>query len=328
MKEGNRPKIGVVGSLVVLVVLAAVFEYRSLPGLGDGATYRAEFADASGLQAKDDVQVAGVVVGHVDDVALSGDHVDVKFSADFRGVQLGGSTRATIKVATLLGKRYLELTSAGTGSLTAGATIPLQRTTSGYDISQSLAEVTDTVARTNKKQLSAALDQAGALLRTSSPDLGSSLTALDRLSNTVASRDQAVRDLLQHANGVSKILAQRNQQFAVLLGDGQSLFAALNSRAVQIHGVLVQAKQVFDALSAVARDNSTTIGPTLTELRKTIDLLNKNYKNVSDSVSGLTTFVTQLSDVVASGPFFNVLLDNITPANLNNPQPRPAGGQR
>ncbi|WP_308162771.1 MCE family protein [Nocardia alni] len=328
MRERNRVRIGIVGSLIVLVLLAAVFEYRSLPGIDSGSTYHAEFADASGLYAKDDVQVAGVVVGQVKDVGLSGDHVDVEFSGDFHGVVLGGRTRASIKVATLLGKRFLELTSAGDGRLNPGATIPLSRTTSGYDISESLAEVSNTVAQTNKQQLSAALDKAGELLRTSAPDLGSSVTALGRLSDTVASRDQAVQDLLTHANGVSAILSKRNQQFVLLLADGRSFFDALNSRAVQIHAVLIRATQVFDELSAVARDNSATIGPALSELGRTIDTLNKNYQNINASISGLSNFVTQLSDVVASGPFFNVLLDNITPANLNDPRPGPAGGAR
>ncbi|MET8430922.1 MCE family protein [Nocardia sp. NPDC004860] len=323
MRERNRVRVGIIGSLAVVVVLALVFEYRSLPGIHGGADYRAEFADASGLYAKDEVQVAGVVVGHVDSVELSGDHVVVGFSADTHGVALGGQTRAAIKVATLLGKRYLELAPEGSGTLAAGATIPLQRTASGYDVSQSLAEVSNTVARTDKKQLTEALDKAGQLLHTVSPDLGSSLTGLTRLSNSVASRDQAVEDLLAHANGVTGILAQRNQQFALLLSDGRSLFAALNTRAAQVHGVLVQAKQVFDELSAVARDNAASIGPTLAELGKTVDTLNQNYRNISEAVSGLRNFTTSLSDVVASGPFFNVLLDNITPANLSNP-----GGSR
>jgi phospholipid/cholesterol/gamma-HCH transport system substrate-binding protein len=309
-------------------MLAIIFEYHSIPGLSDGATYRAEFADASGLRAKDDVQVAGVVVGHVSSVGLSGDHVVVGFSANTGSVALGGQTRAAIKVATLLGKRYLELTPGGSGKLAAGSTIPLQRTDTGYDVSQSLAEVSNTVAHTDKQQLSAALNKAGDLLHTVSPDLGSSLTGLTQLSNTVAERDKAFDDLLAHANGVSGVLAQRNQQFALLLTDGRSLFAALNTRATEIHRVLVQAKQVFDELSAVARDNSSSIGPTLAELGKTVDTLNKNYSNVAASISGLKTFVTQLSDVVASGPFFNVLLDNITPANLNHPQPDSPGAPR
>ncbi|PPJ25684.1 mammalian cell entry protein [Nocardia nova] len=328
MKQRSRIRVGIVGTLIVVIVLAVVFEYRSLPGLGDGFAYHAEFADASGLYAKDEVQVAGVVVGHVDSVALSGDRVRVDFHADTHGVALGADTGAAIRVATLLGKRYLELIPEGRGSLSAGATIPLQRTTSGYDISQSLAEVSTTAAQTDKARLSDALNKAGALLKTVSPDLGSSLTGLNRLSDTVASRDKAVEDLLAHANGVSGVLAQRNEQFALLLADGRSLFSALNSRANEIHRVLVQAKGVFDELSAVAQENSASIGPTLAELGKTVETLNNNYRNVSDSISGLRNFVTQLSDVVGSGPFFNVLLDNITPANLNNPQPGNTGGPR
>lgn len=328
MKERSRIRVGVIGTLLVVALLAVIFNYKSIPGVRSVTDFKAEFSDASGLTTKDDIQIAGMVVGRVQSIELVGDRVVVAFDADLGDVSLGDKTTAVIKVATVLGKRYIELRPAGSGSLPEDSTIPLDRTTSGYDVTQSLAEVTDTLAKTDKEQLSTALETTSGLLRDVSPQLETSLTGLTRLSQTVSSRDEAIGELLAHTNGVSDILAQRNQQFTLLMTDGQSLFKALNDRSDSIHRVIVQAKSVFDELNAIATDNRTELAATLDQLAGTLTLLNNNYDNVNASIGGLTTFVTQLSDVVASGPFFNVLLHNITPANLNGQQPDSLGAPR
>lgn len=328
LKERNRVHIGIIGTLLVFALLVVIFNYKSIPGVSSAAGYKAEFAEASGLTTKDDVQIAGMVVGRVTSIELSGDHVVVEFDADTDGVDLGERTGAAIKVGTILGKRFVELVPDGDGTLSKGSTIPLERTTSGFDITQSLSQVTDTVAKTDKVQLSNALDTTAGVLAQLSPHLQESLTGLTRLSQTVSSRDQAIGDLLKHTNGVTEVLSHRNEQFALLLTDGQSLFRALNERADTIHRVLVQAKSVFDELNALAQENRTALSSTLDQLSTTLVTLNKNYDNINEAIKGLRGYTTQIKDVIGSGPFFNVLLENITPANLNGQQPSSPGAPR
>ncbi|MCD2114732.1 MCE family protein [Rhodococcus rhodochrous] len=325
--ERNPVRIGVIGTLVLIGILAVAFNIDTLPGIG-AKTYHAEFGDASGLAVGDTTQIAGVKVGEVREISLDGDKVDVEFDADGGDVRLGDDTRAAIKVETVLGRRYLELIPGGDGEMSSGDTIPLARTTSGYDITRSLEEVTDKVSKTDTVDLSGALDQLAEVERALPPHLQSSLTGLTRLSETVASRDAELRNLLTNTAGVSTVLSERSQRVAELLGQGQSLFDALNQRSDSIHRILVQTRQIADELTAVKRDNEGVLEPTLAQIDTLVTTLNNNYDNINASITGLERYSQQIGDVVGSGPFFGVLLHNILPANLSGQLPGSLGGPR
>ena len=132
-RERNPVVVGAVSLAVVLGLVLLAFNADKLPLIGGGTTYYADFAEAGGLKADDEVRIAGVRVGKVDAVSLDGGHVKVAFRiqdhADF-----GTETRAAIKVKTLLGAMYLSLEPAGAGQLQDGSEIPTtaprRRTTS------------------------------------------------------------------------------------------------------------------------------------------------------------------------------------------------------
>ena len=325
--ERNPIRIGVVGTLILVGAIALALNFDTMPGIA-AKTYHAEFGDASGLAGGDTTQIAGVKVGEVRKISLAGDKVDVEFDADSGDIRLGDDTHATIKVETVLGRRYLELAPGGGGELGRGGTIPLANTTSGYDLTRSLEEVTDKVSKTDTVDLSGALDQLSQVEQALPPDLQSSLTGLSRLSETVASRDAELRHLLTNTAGVSNVLSDRSQRVAQLLGQGQSLFSTLNQRADSIHNILVQARQIADELTALKRDNEGTLTPTLSQVDILVTTLNNNYDNINASLTGLERYSKQIGDVVGSGPFFGALLQNILPANLAGQLPGSLGGPR
>jgi phospholipid/cholesterol/gamma-HCH transport system substrate-binding protein len=326
--ERDAFRMGLIGTAVLIGVLFLALNFNSIPGINRATNYHAEFADASGLAVGDTTQIAGVKVGEVKKLSIADGKVDVEFDVDSGAVGLGEDTTAAIKVETALGRRYVEITPGAHGELADNATIPLAQTSSGYDITRALEEVTDKVSETDTGNLSGALEQVSSVEDELPPDLRSSLDGLSRLSNTVASRDEELRQLLSGAADVSRILADRDVQVASLFGQGQSLFAALNSRADTIHRVLVQSRQVADALTGLSRDNAATLGPTLDQLKTLVATLNSNYDNINASLTGLDRFAKQVGEAVGSGPFFGVLLHNIVPANLSGQLPGSFGGPR
>jgi phospholipid/cholesterol/gamma-HCH transport system substrate-binding protein len=321
--ESNPVRLGFVCTGVLVVLLVLVFNYDKFPWWPGRSTIVAEFADASGLNTNDAVQISGIKVGSVDSIRLNGDHVDIALKIDTHGQSLGGRTTAAIKVETALGRRFVELRPDGAGRTVKR--IPLDHTTSGFDLNESLNELTDRLQGTDKKQLASAVDSLSKVLDTLPDNMKSSLDGVSRLSATIGSRDGALRDLLGHANSVTGILAQRNQNLTALMTNGGSLFAALNDRAEVIRTLLTNVRAVSDELHAVVRDNNATTAPMLAELDKVVSLLNTNYDNINSAILGLRPYVTQLGESVASGPFFGVLLQNIMPANLNGQQPGSPG---
>ncbi|MGQ4618639.1 MCE family protein [Nocardia sp. R7R-8] len=327
--ERNPVQLGLVGTGVLVMLLVLAFTYDEIPGWPGRSEVVAEFADASGLGTGDAVQISGIDVGEVDAIDLAADHVDVTLKIDPHGQVLGDRTTAAIKVETALGRRFVELRPDGDGP--AVERIPLAHTTSGFDLTESLNQLTDRLEHTDKAKLADAMDSLSSVFDALPDDLRPSLDGASRLSRTISSRDSEVRDLLQHTSAVTDVLAQRNQNLTALLTDGGSLFAALNDRAQTIRNLLVEVRSISDELRTLADENTATLGPMLDELERVTNLLTTNYDNINAAIIGLRPYVTQLGEAVASGPFFGALLQNIAPANLHGQQPGSpgqAGGPR
>ncbi len=127
-------------------------------------TYYADFSEAGGLKPNDEVRIAGVRVGKVDSVSLDGDHVKVAFRID-SGADFGTDTRAAIKVKTLLGAMYLSLEPAGSGQMPEGTEIPVDRTSSPYDVVQAFSGLARTSERIDTHQLARSLTTLADLTR-------------------------------------------------------------------------------------------------------------------------------------------------------------------
>ena len=75
-----------------------------------GGTYRARFTDVTGLLAGDDVRIAGVRVGRVDDIRLVDGTPPRSSSPSTPTVPLATTSSAKIRYRNLVGQRYLALT--------------------------------------------------------------------------------------------------------------------------------------------------------------------------------------------------------------------------
>jgi phospholipid/cholesterol/gamma-HCH transport system substrate-binding protein len=78
----NPTTIGAIGLVIIAMLLWAAFNAAKLPIIGGGTQYSAVFSEASGLVPDDEVRIAGVKVGTVTGVGLtgaSGEHVKVSF---------------------------------------------------------------------------------------------------------------------------------------------------------------------------------------------------------------------------------------------------------
>jgi virulence factor Mce-like protein len=323
-RERNPVVIGTVGLTVLALLTFAAFNIQALPLIGGGDTYSAAFSEAGGLKPGDEVRIAGVKVGQVDDVGLEGDHVRVGFRMT-RDAQFGTSTGAAIRVKTILGAKYLALKPAGPGQLRAGSEIPLNHTVSAYDVVQAFSDLTTTNEQIDTQQLATALDTVSSAFQDAPAEVKASIKGLSELSVTIAGRDAALRDLLQHANGVTSVLAARSHQLTTLVNDGDLLFQTLDNRSQVIGDLLRNAADLGIQLSGLVADNQAQIGPALSRLNAVVDMLKRNQTSLDRSIALLAPFLRLFTNTLGNGRWFDSYIQNLTAAPA---VPTPSGRPR
>jgi phospholipid/cholesterol/gamma-HCH transport system substrate-binding protein len=320
MSQRNPDRIairGVVGTMTLVLVVVAAFNINRLPLIGNSDVIHVEFAEAAGLGSGDAVMISGARVGKVREVRIDGEHVVADIVITDGDIELGDRTEARIITITLLGRAAVELEPRGSGELEAGDTIPVDRTSSPYNLTSTLNQLTETTAEIDKEQLAQALEEASATLSASSPDLGPALEGITALSSAVSANDDELRSLVDRADRVTGVLAGRDEQIASLLGAGRSLLAEVHARQDVIISLLHSARELSAQLRLMINDTDDVLGPALTELDDVVAVLNKNKANLQGAISGLRGYVTAYGEAVASGPWFDAYLQNLTsPATL------------
>ncbi|MGW4842255.1 MCE family protein [Nocardia brasiliensis] len=307
--------IGIVGLVVAVCVALSALQFDRLPFIRGGATYTAFFGDAGGLLPGDPVQVAGVRTGRVDEVQLDGAKVLVRFTLD-ESIRLGDKTSAAIKTNTVLGRKSLELTPTGAGSLRRDDTIPLDRTTSPYSLNDALGDLGRTVQGLDMDQVDKTLDTLSATFADTPAPLRAALDGVTALSRSINARDQALSDLLVRAQSVTKILADRSNQINALLLDGNNLLGELDRRRGAIGQLIVYVNEVAKQLSGLVNDNEAQLKPALDKLNSVLGLLQRNRQNLSDALDSLGPYAAALGEQVGNGPWFNAYVVNASSTEL------------
>lgn len=305
--EMDMGRMGLLGLVTTVAVLALALNIGKLLEVVGNATYTADFAEAGGLRGGDDVRVAGLQVGKVNHVELVGSRVKVTFG--LTGARVGDQTRAVIKSDNALGSKFLAIEPLGAGT---SRHIPISRTDAGFAINEELGKLTASTAEIDAKKLARSFDSITSVLNETPTEFRSALQGVGALSRTLSTRDAELRTLLQKASSVSSVLASRNREVTSILGDGSQLFAELTARREVLQQLLRNVEQATKQLTGLARDNKISLRPALKELRASAKLFTDYRGTLDFALEHLAIYVRSLGEAVASGPFFQVYISNIT----------------
>lgn len=321
-RERNPVPIGLSAFAVIAVLLALAMNLDKIPLVSGGTTHTAAFKEAAGLKPDEEVRIAGVKVGKVTGLDLDGDHVKVTFRVD-DGVKLGDRTEAGIKIKTILGAHYLELTPRGKGRL--GRAIPIERTHTPFEVVPAISELSRRVGAIDVQQVAKSFDVLSETFKNSPEEVRASLQGLRRLSNTVASRDDELHELAGKAKNVSELLADRNQDFAKLVQDGDKVLQAVQARRAVIHQLLINTVTLSQQVNALIKENEKQLRPMLDNLAKVNGILLRNQDNLDRILKLFAPFARQFSDVTGTGRWFDSWIQNLLPIPASI-QDAPASG--
>jgi phospholipid/cholesterol/gamma-HCH transport system substrate-binding protein len=310
-RDRNPVVIGAVSlSLIALLVLLA-FNAQSLPLIGGGTVYSAQFSEAAGLRPDDPVRIAGVKVGQVEELRLEDGAVTVEFRVEDAFV--GDRSQAAIRIETVLGAKYLALVPRGSEELEADDRIPLERTASPYDVVEAFADLSTTVEEIDTQQLATSFEVLADTFAETPEEVRGSLQGLARLSDTIASRDAELERLLSATRDVSAVLADRNGEFTRLVLDSNTLLEEVQARRQLIDSILTNTQLLADQLTGLVADNREALTPALQQLATVTDILSRNRTALGETVQNYAPFVRVFTNTLGNGRWFDSFVENLLP---------------
>ncbi|WP_396927792.1 MCE family protein [Mycolicibacterium sp.] len=311
-------RAGFIGVGLIVMVIVVGLRPEVLWSWATNVRYQAQFADAGGLVAGNDVLVSGTKVGRVTDISVDRDTARVSFAVD-GDVQLGAETTAHIEVGTLLGQRVVTLDSRGAGTLRPRDVIPLSRTSSPYSLNDAVGDLTTQAAGTDTAAVNQSLDTLSGVLDSVAPQLGPTFDGLTRVSRLLSERDDDVRQLLAHSVDVTSVLSQQSQKVDSLILNANDLLGVLAERRAAIMRLLANTSVVARQLSGLVADNEKQLAPMLEKLNSVTAMLEKNRDNIAKAIPGLAKYQITQGETVANGFYYNAFIGNLIPLQIIQP---------
>jgi virulence factor Mce-like protein len=314
LEEYPKAWLGFAALAILVVGITIALLVNSL-NIGDRRV-EADFAQAAQLGSGDQVTVAGVPVGHVAGVRLAGDHVTVTLSIH-NDVHLGAGTGAAIKLTTLLGNRYVELTPAGAGGLPGGR-IALAHTTVPYDLQSALTDATRTFDQIDADQVGKALNDLTGQLNGLPQLVPSVMQNVRTLSGIIAERRGQIGTLLDSTSKLTTVIQQQQANLGVLVAQGRSLLQEVRTRRQAVESMLTATSHLIDTLKPIAVDDQPEIQSLLGNLNEMLQMLTRHddlLRNILQilpvpwrSWANLTGTGTELDANDSSGAFIDSLM--------------------
>jgi phospholipid/cholesterol/gamma-HCH transport system substrate-binding protein len=314
--ERSPAVIGLIGITAVVAIALAALNYQKLPFLSQGKEYSAYFLDAGGLFTGATVEVSGYPTGKVSAIELDGSRVLVTFKID-TDIHVGDRSEARIKAKSLLGTKVLEVLPRGEDPL--DGTIPIDRTTSPYQLPDALGDVTTAIAGLNTTQLSESLATLAQTFSDTPEELQVAVQGVARFAQTLNERDANLRKLLENANKATGVLAKRTDEVVSLVRDTNALLAELRTQSAALDQIWYSVSAAAQQLKGFIEENREELRPALDKLNGVLTIIDNRKERLQLAVKGLGTYAMSLGESIGSGPFFKAYVVNLLPGQFVQP---------
>lgn len=252
----------------------------------------AYFTKAIAIYPGDNVEVAGVTVGHIEDIHPEATRVQVILTVD-HGVEIPAGATAVIAAQNLVAARYVELTPAyepGHGpTLGDGAVIPLDRTAVPVEWDQ----VKDQLMRLSTD------------LGTPHGASGTSVSRfIDSTAAALAGNGAAFRQTLAELSKAGRILASSGGDLVTIITNLETFVTALQDSSIQI----VEFQDRFATLTSVIDESRSDLDSALTGLS---DVLQDVQRFIAGSRDQTAEQVQRLANVTQNLVEHRLDLENL-----------------
>jgi phospholipid/cholesterol/gamma-HCH transport system substrate-binding protein len=207
--------------------------------------------------------------------------------------------------------------SRGDGQL--DGTIPMDRTTSPYQLPDALGDLATTISGLNTNQLTDSLRVLSDTFTDTPPQLRIAIEGVARFSETLNERDAELRGLLGNANKATAVLAERSNQVVSLIGNTNALLIELESQSAALDQISGNISALSQQLRGFIADNRETMKPALDKLNGVLTIIDNRRERLQKSIKLLSQYSMSLGESVSSGPFFKTYVANLLPGQFLQP---------
>lgn len=300
-----------VTSLATAVLAITISNTR----FADTRSYNAIFTDVAGLLEGDDVRVAGVRVGEVQDISLhEGRQARVSFSVEKAGIFASGlpkSTLVQVRYRNLMGQRYVALAEgpgAANDFLPLGGTIPVAQTQPALDLTVLFNGFRPLFRALQPQDVNKLAFQIVQTLQGEGGTVTSLLAHVASLTNTLADRDQVIGRVIVNLNQVLGTIDQRSAQVSRLIAELQSLVSGVSGDRQAIFDSLASINQLTGVTSDLLTEARPALKTDIAELNTLAKTLSDNGKTVDKTLREIPPRLNALSRASAYGSWFNFYL--------------------
>lgn len=246
-------------------------------------TVTAQVADVDGISVGSDVRIAGRAVGQITAVQSKGTFSTVTFKVDDGDWPLAGNTSASIRLATLLGQKYIQLEPGSDTQhpLADDGTIGLSATKPVVDFDQLL----NSFDQPTRNSLTS-------LIRTAAD-------AVKGQEGTIQQLIPDLRDLSVHSVSPTQELVSRNPEINNILVNLGTTSDTLNRSSADLAGVIDNMNSITGALAGnqAALEGYITNVDTLNQTTDAV-LSNGRAAEFGAALNQLGSFTTQLNQLM------------------------------
>jgi virulence factor Mce-like protein len=297
LESYNKTWLGFIAVAVVAVVIGSMLLIHAFGG--GYRHYTAEFLQAASLRVGNPITVAGIPVGTISSVKLAGDHVEAGLRIRDNLV-LGKESKAVIKVATILGSRYLAVEPKGPGSL-PNATFDLTRTEVPYDLQAALSDATTTFEQVDSDRFAQSLAVLGKQLDQMPALVPQAMANIDSLSSIIAQRRDQLGQLLKSTEQVTNTLHRQQANIGSLVNQSQDLLAQFVARRAVFHAMMQSLTNLTDILSKILVNDRPQVDALINDTRDLTGIMAQHDDLFRNTLQVSPVMLREMANITGDG---------------------------
>ena len=263
----------------------------------------ATFDDVTGLLKDDNVKVAGVVVGKVTGIDVDKGRARVRFEVK-DGVKLPTDSQAAVRWRNLLGQRYVYL-YPGEASTVLEDDGAIGKTRSVVDLGELFNRLGPIIKAIDPKQVNTFLESVAGALDGNEEELRSTIDDLAKLTQGLATRDEAIGRLVENLDTVAGTITSRDQQIRTVLDNLLALSTTFSENTDVLDSAITELGGFNEDLGGLLRDNSSEIDRIVNNLTAIVQVVQGKLPVLDETVAGLDELADALFRSSRYGEWLN-----------------------